>query len=62
MEKENLVMLLKYEGKNAIYPVEQITLCLNHYDEKSKTNNNYQINKVVSSMPHMWCEACNLLN
>jgi hypothetical protein len=62
MEKENLVMLLKYKEEKDIYPVEQKILCATHYNEEKTTDNNYQVNKVNSSMPNLWCETCNPMN
>lgn len=62
MEKENLVIMLKYENKMNIYPIEQKVLCKTHYAENNEVKNNYQVNKIISSMPNIWCEVCNPMN
>jgi hypothetical protein len=59
--ENNLVILSQFKNEDDIYPAEQMILCSAHYNEK-KENNNYQINTVKSSMPDVWCEACNPAN
>jgi hypothetical protein len=62
MTENNLVIMTKYEGKDSINPAEQITLCKTHYNERKTGQDNYQVNEVNSSMPNVWCEACNPMN
>jgi len=60
MEKENLIVLSKYEGCSDIAPSEQMSLCKRHYEaEKEKGNvEGFCVDRVISSMPETWCEIC----
>lgn len=62
--KYNLVIISQYKNKNDIYPAEQSILCKDHCNnnEKLKSLDNIQINKINSSMPEIWCNACNPMN
>jgi hypothetical protein len=62
MTENNLVTMIKYEGKDSINPAEQITLCKEHYNKIVVNKNGYQIIKSNSSIPNIWCESCNPVN
>lgn len=62
MTGNNLVIISKYEAKNSIYPAEQKVLCESHYQEKTNSLQDYQINKINSLMPEIWCDTCNPIN
>jgi hypothetical protein len=58
MAESNLIVLSKFDRKDIIEPTEQHSICSKHYAERKEEFKDYQLNKVVSSMPETWCEIC----
>jgi hypothetical protein len=59
MEKNNLVLLVKYEeGKDNVLPTEQHILCMIHYEKLKEKYSDFKLNESVSSIPKVWCEVC----
>jgi hypothetical protein len=55
------MILSKFNNAKDIYPVEQISVCREHYNDVAR-HFDYQVNEVNSSMPEIWCNSCNNIN
>jgi hypothetical protein len=58
MAEENLVILSKFDRRDIAEPTEQYIFCLENYETRKEQFKGYEITKVHSSMPKIWCEVC----